>query len=216
MRSTSLSPSPSRGLRSLAAGAAGTALLVAGTALLPSAPTAAAEDAPRAAAARATVTFAVEDCEGCELRLHQVTERGDRWVSWSSKAQKVADGEATFRVPRARLQGARLSVSAPWEGHTGYVTMAVFRYGGTAAGDDVSFAEARGARRASGCWAGPGATSSTTIPLVVRRVQVDGVRGRTTGTIAYTEQTQDWSLPMERVYRGVAGAQDIAPCTQGG
>jgi len=104
-----------------------------------------------------------------------------------------------------------MTLTAPWEGHTGYVTTVAFRYGGEQVGDEVGFAEARSKSKASACWAGTSA-DEVTIPLTVRKVWVEGVRHRVRGSIAYAAVTQDWMVPMRDVWDGVMGSQDVNVC----
>lgn len=196
--------------------AAGAAVLAAGTAgALSVAPTADATPTSAAREARqTTITFQVPDCDDCVVGL--VQGRWDPDAKWGIKVwdggqHEVRDGEVTVTVPSRRTKGMSMTVEAPWEGHTGYVTQAVFRYGGMKVGDEVGFKEARSKTRGSGCWAGT-RDAAVTIPLTVRKVWVQGVRHRVRGSIAYTSVTQDWMVPMRQVWDGVMGTQDVPIC----
>ena len=197
--------------------AAGAAVLAAGAAgALSAAPTAdATPTAPAAREARqTTITFEVPGCDGCVVGLVQ-----GRWVPdskygvrvWDGGQHEVSDGEVTVTVPSRRTKGMSMTVEAPWEGHTGYVTQTVFRYGGKQAGDEVGFKEARSKTRGAACWAGTRDTE-VTIPITVRKVWVQGMRHRVRGSIAYTTLTQDWMVPMRQVWDGVMGTQDVQIC----
>ena len=130
---------------------------------------------------------------------------------WGTKSKTVQSGTATFRVPRPETRGLSMTVSAPWEGDTGYTTVVAFRYPGHDIGDAVSFADARSQDRGSACWGGTSHTDLT-IPLTVRKVTVRGYFGPTDGTIAYADVTQQWLKPMLPGRKGVLGAQDLIVC----
>lgn len=172
-------------------------------------------DAPeRAAVAKTTITFEMPGCDGCEVSLTQ--GRWDRHAKWGVRVwdtgqRTVEDGTVSFTVPTKHTKGMSMTVIAPWEGHTGYLTTVAFRYGGKQAGDEVGFHEARSKTMASACWAGTKA-DEVTIPVTVRKVWVEGVRHRVRGSIAYASTTQDWMVPMRQVWDGVMGSQDVNIC----
>ena len=171
--------------------------------------------APAAAASepRTRLTFTVDDCEGCEIRL--VNARGtldaDVVHVWQSRARTVEDGRVTFRVATKRTWGLSVTVRAPWEGHTGYATTVAWRYAGKQVGDAVTLAEAATKRKASACWEGV-RRRAVTVPLVVEEVEVDGVRERVPGSIAFVPVTEGWLPPMREVWDGVLGSQDVNVC----
>ena len=139
-----------RTIRSTVLGSAAAAALLATTL----APTAGATE--RQAAARTTLTFTVDDCEGCEVQLVNARSTLDADVVhvWESQAKEVRDGKVVFRVPTRRTWGMSATVVAPWEGHTGYVTTVAWRYAGEGVGDAVTLEEAVTKRKASACWEG--------------------------------------------------------------
>ncbi len=190
-------------LRNVAMGLAALSIGAGSTVVSTVVSTAAADGAP-ARAARTALTFTVDDCAGCDVQLHQGRD-------WSSPVRTVEDGRVTFRVPSSRTWGLSVTVDAPWEGHTGYDTTVAFRYEGKRVGDPVTPAEARAADAASACWAGT-RRRAVTVPLVVERVRVDGVRGKVAGSIAYTPTTEDWTSPVRPAPGGVLGSQDVDDC----
>ena len=199
-------------------GAAAAAALVAGLTAATATGAPAADATPitpaRAAVAKTTITFEMPGCDGCTVGLMQArwdrhAEYGVRY--WHTAEKTVADGVVTYTVPTKHTKGMSMVVTAPWEGHTGYVTTVAFRYGGEQVGDEVGFREARSKSRASACWAGTDA-DAVTIPLTVRKVWVEGVRHRVRGSIAYAAVTQDWMVPMRQVWDGVMGSQDVNVC----
>ena len=171
--------------------------------------------APAARAGRptTTLTFAMPGCDGCEVQLYQGREGKDpeRPTAWISKEKKVADGEVRYRIQSRHTPGMSMTVLAPWEGQTGYLTTVAFRYDHEQVGEEVSFREARSKKKASACWEGT-RRDAVTIPVVVREVMVQGVRKRVKGSIAYLPTTQAWLPPMRKVRRGVLGSQEINNC----
>ena len=196
-------------LRTGLAFTAAVAALYAGTAALPSA-----EANSQAAPKKTTITFQVDDCEGCELSLTQShwddsARYGVR--TWDGPDATVKDGKATFTVRSSRTWGLSVVVSTPWDGHLAAEPTVAWRYAGHDVGDEVTFADARDERRAAACWEGT-RQKAVTIPLTIRQVRVDGVHGRVDGTIAFATETQSWMQPMRRTYRGVLASQDVNVC----
>lgn len=194
----------------LAAGLLAAGGATAGTAA-PAGSAAAAES--RVAPRTTSLTFTVPDCEGCEVQLHQGRSTLDADVVhvWSGKAREVTDGKVTFRVPSRRTRGMSVTVRAPWEGHTGYLTTVAWRYNGMGVGDAITLEEAVSRTRASACWEGT-RRRTVTVPLVVAPVEVEGVRERVQGSIAFVPETSAWLPPMRRVWDGVLGSQDVNIC----
>jgi len=192
--------------------AAGAALIAALAALSAAAPAAPDGDL-RAAAPRTALTFTVEDCEGCEVQLVNARSTLDADVVhvWQSRTKEVRAGEVTFRIPTRRTWGMSATVVAPWEGFTGYRTTVAWRYNGELVGDIVTLEEAVTKKRASACWEGV-RTREVTVPLVVEKVRVRGVRTEVDGSIAFVPTTQSWLPPMRRAPEGVLGSQDVNIC----
>lgn len=187
-----------------------TALALAATLVTPPAGAAPARDQRPATT---SLTFTVEDCEGCEVRLTNARRTLDADVVhvWSSRPRAVTGGKVVFRIATRRTWGMSVTVKAPWEGHTGYATTVAWRYGGHVVGDTVTLEEAVTKRRASACWEGV-RRRNVTVPLVVEEVEVDGVHGRVPGSIAFVPTTSSWLPPMRRVFDGVLGSQDVNIC----
>lgn len=170
----------------------------------------------RAAQPRTKVTFAVEDCEGCEIQLtsalgtYAEADAGQVDI-WTSKARTVEDGTVTFTIATKRTWGMSATVRAPWEGHTGYLTTVAWRYNGMHVGDPVTLEEAVTKKKASACWEGV-RSRTVTIPLIVEKVRVRGVRKKVDGSIAFVPETQSWLKPMREVWDGVLGSQDVNIC----
>jgi hypothetical protein len=170
----------------------------------------------RVAPARTKLTFTVDDCEGCEIQLTSalgtIAEANAGEVDfWNSRTRTVQGGSVTFDIPTRRTWGMSVAVRAPWEGFTGYRTTVAWRYNGNLQGDTVTLEEAVTKKRASACWEGV-RSREVTLPLVVEKVRVDGVKKRVNGSIAFVPVTQSWLHPMREVWDGVLGSQDVNIC----
>ena len=169
--------------------------------------------AERSAAARTTLTFTVDDCEGCEVQLVNARSTLDADVVhvWQSQTKEVSGGTVTFRVPTRRTWGMSATVVAPWEGFTGYVTTVAWRYNGELVGDTVTLDQAVTKKKASACWEGV-RRREVIVPLVVEKVRVQGQKKEVDGSIAFVPTTQSWLPPMRRAWEGVLGSQDVNIC----
>ena len=201
-------------IRTILAATLTTTALVAGP--LTATSTAAHAQAERESQPRTKLTFAVEDCEGCTIQLtsargtYAEADAGKVDV-WTSRTRTVTDGTVTFAIATKRTWGMSVTVDAPWEGQTGYATTVAWRYNGEQVGDEVTLEQAVTKKRASACWEGV-RRRIVTVPLVVEEVEVDGVRGRVPGSIAFVPETQAWLTPMRKVWDGVLGSQDVNIC----
>jgi hypothetical protein len=157
------------------------------------------------------LTLKFPSCEGCEVGVASFVLGSTD--DWSAKPKVVKDGIVRFVVPKDRTDGLSITVRAPWEGATGYVTNVALRYKGQDTWDRVDFATARTAKRASACWAGTDQDAAT-MKVRVRKVQVEGYGGKVAGTIAWAAVTQDWLRPIVASPHGVVGTQDVMPCME--
>ncbi len=170
----------------------------------------------RAAQPRTALTFTVDDCEGCELQLtsalgtYAEADAGEVDI-WNSRTKTVEDGSVTFTIPTKRTWGMSVAVKAPWEGHTGYRTTLAWRYNGELQGDEVTLEEAVTKTKAAACWEGS-RSREVTMPIVVEKVRVRGVKKMVAGSIAFVPTTQSWLHPMREVWDGVLGSQDVNIC----
>lgn len=163
-------------------------------------------------AERTTVTLEVPDCEGCTFTLQHAYDDGEgQYPVWSSRTKTVRDGEVSFGVRRARTHGMSITMTAPWEQHTGFVTNVVMRYGGHDVGDHVGFREAKKQEKGSACYAGTD-ESELTLAITAREVRVRGVGGEGHATTAFVDDTAPWLKPMRAVNKGVLGSQDVNVC----
>ncbi|MFM6852009.1 MAG: hypothetical protein ACKOVB_23195 [Terrabacter sp.] len=201
--------------------AASAAVVLLATLLAPApsyavAPDAAAAPQARTADPRTRLTFTVAGCEGCRVRLTSAlgtyAEADAGLVDiWTSHERVVEDGSVTFTMATRRTAALSATVVAPWEGHTGYLTTVAWRYNGKRVGDPVTLEEAVTRTKASACWEGT-RRREVTLPLVVERVRVRGVKKMVPGSIAYLPTTQPWLRPVRQVWDGVLGSQDVNIC----
>jgi hypothetical protein len=155
------------------------------------------------------VTLTAANCDGCEIGVINGATRPEN--VWAVDPKTMKHDRVAFRIPRNQTRGLTATVTAPWEGTTGYTTVLAFRYAGHHVGDPVTFKDARSQRHASPCWGGTRSTALT-LPLTIRKVTVAGNFGPTPGTVAYADITQSWRLPMMRAYQGVLGSQEVIVC----
>jgi len=205
--------STTRGVRRILAAVVTTAAALGLAVAGPSGAQAGTTDRSAAHAKNTVLTVKIRACEGCEVTLVSYLQE-DPQSGWSSEPHTIAGGQAAFVVPTAKTLGLTAMIRTPWEGQTGYVTMAVFRYQGLVPGDRIGFNRARTMTKASGCWAGTSARQAT-LRIKVRRVMVPGVHGKVPGQIAWAPTTQVWLRPTLPVYGGVLGAQDVILCKGG-
>ena len=164
----------------------------------------------QARAQNTMLTVKIRSCEGCEVTLISYL-KGSEDDGWTSSPHAIRNGKAAFVVPTAKTRGLSVAVRTPWEGHLGYVTMAVMRYQGLKAGERIGFNRARTMERASGCWAGTDEPQAS-LRIKVRRVTLQGVHEKVPGQIVWMPTTQDWLRPIYPVYGGVLGGQDFILC----
>ena len=164
----------------------------------------------QARAQNTMLTVKIRSCEGCEVTLISYL-KGSEDDGWTSDPHTIRNGKAAFVVPTAKTRGLSVAVRTPWEGHLGYVTMAVMRYQGLKAGERIGFNRARTMERASGCWAGTDEPQAS-LRIKVRRVTLQGVHEKVPGQIVWMPTTQDWLRPIYPVFGGVLGGQDVILC----
>jgi hypothetical protein len=156
------------------------------------------------------LTVKIRSCEGCEVTLMSYV-RGNESEGWASDPHTIQNGKAAFVVPTEKTRGLTTLVETPWQGHLGYVTMAVVRYQGLAPGERIGFNRARTMKKASGCWAGT-EEKQASLRVKVRRVTLPGTHERVPGQIVWMPTTQQWLRPIYPVFGGVLGGNDVMLC----
>lgn len=159
------------------------------------------------------LTLTVEDCDGCEFTLYQSKDRGDQQPTvWRSSTERVAQGSVSWDLPTERTQRMMIKVHTPWEGRTGVESIVAVAYQGKLQGDAVSDADARTMKKAAACLEGTRTATEVTLPVVVQKVQVDGVVGTAAGNLAYLAETGLYTGDYHPSPEGVLGMQDMFAC----
>lgn len=194
-------------------GALISALVIATTSLLGSAPVNALPTGDESAAARVAatsiefdtdLTLEIARCEDCVVTLFSYD--GVNPIDSYGPAT-VTDGSVTITLPSARTAGMSVRIQPPWVTAVATDTNVAWRYNGTEIGDRIGFRKARAKRRASGCWAGT-VNEAVTLTVKVRKVPY---RGRP-GAIAWAPVTESYVPPMETTRRGVLVSDDVLAC----
>jgi hypothetical protein len=172
-----------------------------------------------AASARTTITMKVSNCEGCTIQ--PVLERTDAdgvMSTYAGKTVTVKDGVAVMRVPTWTTPGMSFRLSGTTREDINAAPVVVVQYKGYKPGSVVTKAQARKAKRASGCWAGTSA-SRVTLRLRTMTVLMPSFPDETTTTRVKT----GWLVPTAdapgnfgQATKGVIAVQDIGwPCDAG-
>ena len=188
---------------------AATIALIAGLSLA-FAGTTGAQAEEKSRAQNTVLTVKIRSCEGCEVTLISYL-KGSEDDGWASDPHSIQNGKAAFVVPTEKTRGLTVAVQTPWEGHLGYVTMAVMRYQGLAVGERIGFNRARTMDKASGCWAGTD-DAQASLRIKVRRVTLQGMFEKVPGQIVWMPTTQEWLRPIYPVFGGVLGGNDVILC----
>jgi hypothetical protein len=171
----------------------------------------------RPGSAMTELTLDARFCEGCTFQLTQALadpEAPGGVSVWHSDEVTVRGnhGEITFTVPKSRTRGMSITFDAPWEGQLPGASTVVMGYQGHTNDPDVGVVEATNSKMGSACWAGTQA-DHIRIGVATEKVQVDGVHGPVTGTLAFLYSSMNEVLPpMREVTDGVMSSQDINIC----
>lgn len=121
------------------------------------------------------VRLVVRHCEGCTVGVQRgllnepaTTVFPATPEYWNGPSAKVRNGMAILSIPTAYTAGSSFTLSAPWEGKTEAMTnIALGGIGG--AGRTLTPNQAQARKRATACWAGTTASSTTINVSVARR-----------------------------------------------
>ncbi len=181
-------------------------------------PSASASSASNAPEAFTLVRLVVRHCDGCTVGV----QRGLETVPaskvnppapnyWNGPTAKVTNGLAILRVPTAYTPGVSFTLSAPWEKNTeAQSNIALGGHGG--AGKTFTPNQAMARKRATACWAGTNA-STTTINVSVTRTTMPGVGGKpATYAIAWASPSVAVLGRLSATSHGMLGNQDMYFC----
>ena len=164
------------------------------------------------------VRLVVRHCEGCTIGVQRgLTNEPATTILpaqpdyWNGPTTKVRRGLAILAIPTAYSAGSSFTLSAPWEGNTEGVTNIVLGGVGSV-GRTFTANQAQARPRATACWAGTVA-SSTTIHVSVTRRTMPG-QGNKPAVFAIA-----WASPSVAVVgrlspttHGLLGNQDMYFC----
>lgn len=156
------------------------------------------------------ITMRVAGCEGCTITPVQAVT-GQSSI-WTGTAVTVKGGQAQFTVPTSRTAGMSFNLDASWRVDINAEPVIVTQYQGFAAGDRVSAAQAKSAKKATACWAG---TNEAAITLSVRvgRVMTAGFpSGRAKVPLAYFVPTLATTGGFSDTVKGTIAQQEAWWC----
>ena len=167
-------------------------------------------------AATTTIRIRVTGCEGCTVAAQRAlssdsTVKPSSPTYWDGKGSKVRGGVVTLRVPTRVTPGMSFTLTAPWQGNTGFVSNVVLG-AGQGAGVSVSQSQALGTRAATACWAGT-TRSTASMSFSVARVIVDGMMGKALAPLAWASPTVATVGGLGRTFSGgILGNQEAYYC----
>ena len=205
-------------------GAAIGAAVVCATLGLASAPAFGASPSPTSTAGSSApeaftlVRLVVRNCNGCTVGVQRglETEPASKVNPpspnyWNGPTAKVTNGLAILRVPTAYTPGASFTISAPWEGNT-EAKSNIALGGRGAVGKTFTPNQAMDRKRATACWAGTSA-STTTINVAVTRATLPGVGGKpATYAVAWASPSVAVLGRLTATSHGMLGNQDMYFC----
>ncbi len=165
---------------------------------------------PATAEGMTTITLKIRNCDGCTIQPTLLRADADgQEADYTGKKVKVSDGVAVMKVPTDDTPGMSFLVRGPGPLGIDAVPVLVVQYKGYAPGTVVTPAQAKAAKKASGCWLG---TSADSITLRARAATVqlptfDG--GGTTSAVPLA-----WLIPTGKAVGGFDDTQKGVIATQ--
>ena len=164
------------------------------------------------------VRFVVRNCEGCTIGVQRglANEPATTIVPalpdyWNGPTAKVRNGLAILVIPTAYTPGASFTLSAPWEGDTDGVTNIVLGGKGPV-GRTFTSAQAQERKRATACWAGTSASSTTINVSVTRRTMAGQGNKPAVFAIAWASPSVAVVGRLSPTTHGLLGNQDMYFC----
>lgn len=174
---------------------------------------------PASAAGMTTITLKMRNCEGCTIQPMLLREDADgQEADYTGTKVKVRDGVAVMKVPTDDTPGMSFLVEGPGPLGIDAIPVLVVQYKGYAPGTVVTRAQAKAAKKASGCWLG---TSASSITLRARAATVQLPTFDGNGTTAAVPMA--WLIPtgnavggFDAATKGVIATQNSGwPCNAG-
>ena len=109
-----------------------------------------------------TITLKIRNCDGCTIQPMLLRTDADGTDGGLHRHKvKVRDGVAVMKVPTDDTPGMSFLVDGPGTENIDALPVLVTQYKGYAPGTVVTRAQAKAAKKASGCWLGTSASSVT-------------------------------------------------------
>lgn len=164
------------------------------------------------------VRLIVRNCDGCTVGVQRGLKNEPATTVvpakpdyWNGPTAKVRNGLAILSLPTAYTPGASFTLSAPWEGDTDGVTNIALG-GRGAVGRTFTANQAQDRKRATACWAGTTA-SSTTINVAVTRRTMPGTGNKpAVFAIAWASPSVAVTGSLSPTVHGMLGNQDMYFC----
>jgi hypothetical protein len=174
---------------------------------------------PSLAADTTTITLKIVNCEGCAVQPMLLRTDADGQVAdYTGDRVKVRGGVAVMEVPTDDTPGMSFLIDGPGKEYIDALPVLVTQFRGYRPGTVVTRAQAKAAKKASGCWLG---TSASSVTLRARAATVLLPRFPPDGTT--TPVTTAWLVPTAKavggfddVTKGVLATQNSGwPCNAG-
>ena len=171
------------------------------------------------AAGTTTITLKITGCDGCEVQpMLMRTDADGKLATYTGTKVKVRKGVAIMKVPTDNTPGMSFLLDGPTAAAIDAVPVLVTQYRGHRPGSVVTPAQAKAAKKASGCWVG---TSAGSVTLTARATTVRLPAFPADGTA--TPVTTAWLVPTAKaaggfddVTKGVLATQNGGwPCNAG-
>jgi hypothetical protein len=166
-----------------------------------------------------TITLKISNCDGCAVQPTLLrTDADGTTVTYTGTKTKVRNGVAVMKVPTANTPGMSFLLNGPSPERINALPVIVTQYQGFKPGSVVTPAQAKAAKKASGCWIG---TSASSITLRARAMTVRfptfPADGTTTAVkTAWLVPTTDAVSGFGPAIKGVLGTQNVGwPCDAG-
>ncbi len=164
------------------------------------------------------VRFVVRNCEGCTIGVQRglANEPATTVVPtqpdyWNGPTAKVRNGLAMLSVPTAVTSGMSFTLSAPWEGDTEAITNIVLGGAGPV-GRTFTTNQAENRKRATACWAGTTASSTTINVSVARRTMKGAMDKSEVFAVAWASPSVAVIGRLSPTVSGMLANQDMYFC----
>jgi hypothetical protein len=174
---------------------------------------------PASAEGMTTITLKIRNCDGCTVQPMLLREDADgAEADYTGTKVKVSDGVAVMTVPTDDTPGMSFLVDGPGTENIDALPVLVVQYKGYAPGTVVTRAQAKAAKKGSGCWLGTSASSVTlrARAMTVRLPAFEPAGATTVVTAAWLVPTGNAAGGFDQATKGVIATQNSGwPCNAG-